>query len=309
MKKHVFISMLMLTLAALSCSTDRDRGDLFAPGEVGILVVDATLIVGKPFPLLSLSRTVAPGEVFSAAAALVTGAQGKIAWDDQEVALIESTQPGVYGAPAPPVAPSTTYRLEIRTAEGETLRATTTTPAVFTVDEWLLIDDNDTTLRRLSTFDEYGDSLYARPENQLVYSQGILEARFPRRDEIAFQVGLFSLDPGSDFVIDPDFFSQEDFDDLDREVSSPPFDAIDGRIRLPWFAIYFEGRYLTRIYSLDRNWYDLVRSVPDLGSGGPGFGGNAGDDFERPLFHVEGGIGLFGSAAVDDIGFTIHPRD
>jgi hypothetical protein len=60
-----------------------------------------------------------------------------------------------------------------------------------------------------------------------------------------------------------------------------------------------------RTYALDRNWYDLVRSDPDEGGS---FGGLAGDEFERPLFHVEGGIGLFGSAAVDSVGFVVLPR-
>ena len=79
-------------------------------------------------------------------------------------------------------------------------------------------------------------------------------------------------------------------------------------MRLPWFAIFFEGRYLIKVLALDTNTYDLVRSVPELANGGPGFGGQAGDTFERPIFHLDGGIGLFGSAAVDSIGFTVLPR-
>ena len=108
-------------------------------------------------------------------------------------------------------------------------------------------------------------------------------------------------------MIDPDFFEDEDFESLDRFTSSPPLEALDGEVRLPWFAIFFEGRYKVKVYAIDRNWFDLVRSSPDLSGGGPGFGGNAGDNFEAPIFHVEGGIGLFGSAAVDSIGFYIEP--
>ena len=36
--------------------------------------------------------------------------------------------------------------------------------------------------------------------------------------------------------------------------------------------------------------------------------GLAGDNFERPLFHVNGGIGIFGSASVDSVGFVVLPR-
>ena len=38
------------------------------------------------------------------------------------------------------------------------------------------------------------------------------------------------------------------------------------------------------------------------------FGELAGDSFQRPLFRVQGGIGLFGSASVDSIGFVVLPR-
>ena len=49
-----------------------------------------------------------------------------------------------------------------------------------------------------------------------------------------------------------------------------------------------------------------LRTSPSFG-GGFQFGGNAGDGFERPIFRVSGGIGLFGSAAMDSIGFTVLP--
>jgi hypothetical protein len=62
-----------------------------------------------------------------------------------------------------------------------------------------------------------------------------------------------------------------------------------------------------RVLLLDRNAFDLVRT--SALDGGFRLGGNAGDGFERPIFHVDGGIGLFGSAAMDSIGFTIRPAD
>ena len=114
------------------------------------------------------------------------------------------------------------------------------------------------------------------------------------------------MDYGSDFVIDPDFFEEEDFEELERENYSPMFQGVDGSVRLPWFAIFFEGRYKIRVWATDRNWNDLVVSSPSFNQGA-GFGGNAGDDFDRPVFHVEGGLGLFASASVDSVGFRILP--
>ena len=121
-------------------------------------------------------------------------------------------------------------------------------------------------------------------------------------------MGLQSLELGSPYVIDADFLSEEDLAELTRASSSPALTAEENSIRLPWFAIFYEGRYRVRIFSIDRNWYDLARSLPAFGGTNGGFGGNVGDSFDRPIFHVEGGIGLFASGAMDEIGFTILPK-
>jgi hypothetical protein len=162
--------------------------------------------------------------------------------------------------------------------------------------------------RELATFAEAGDQSFE--QNRLVHSDGLLEARIGMPAQTImppFQVALQSLDPDSDFVIDVSFLDEEDLENFDRHSASPPLIAADGRLRLPWFAVAFGGRYVIRVFAIDMNWYDLIRSFPELSGGGQGFGGNAGDAFERPLFHIEGGIGLFGSAAVDSVGIFVLP--
>ena len=204
------------------------------------------------------------------------------------------------------VQPGATYTLQITAPDGRRVRATTRTPRRFTVPEWLLLDDTGSTVERsLATFAAYGDGVFARPENQLEYAQGLLEARFDPAGIVGIQVGLFSRSPGSPLVIDPDLVDEAE---LDRANSSPPFEAREGKVRLPWFAIFYEGKYVLTIWTMDTNWFDLARTDPGLSGGGFGFGGQAGDDFERPIFHVEGGIGLFGSGAVDSVGVVVHPR-
>ena len=83
-------------------------------------------------------------------------------------------------------------------------------------------------------------------------------------------------------------------------------EADDGRARLPWFAIAFEGRHILRLFAVDANWFDFIRM--NLADDRGGFGGLAGDAFERPVFQLEGAIGLFGSAAADSVGIVILPR-
>jgi hypothetical protein len=223
---------------------------------------------------------------------------------------VESS-PGIYlpSGAFPTVAPETVYRLEITSVAGERVTASTTTPPRLSVTDWVLLDDDAATVNReLRTYAELGDNVYDAPENQLVYTEGLLEAWVAPVVTAAYQAGIYALEPDSGFVFDPAFLEEEDFEEFEPNIASPPILNSETEIRLPWFAIYFKGRYKIKIFAVDRNWFDLVRTVPALAGGGPGFGGNAGDDFERPIFHVFGGIGIFGSASMDSVGFTVHPR-
>jgi hypothetical protein len=315
MKTQTSLGVVALGLYALlvtfGCSTDREPGDLFAPNEVGTLVVDGALIVGNPFPVIYVSRTLSPGTTFDINTAGERDASVSIRVDSTTIEYGMGFYPGSYYPlnAAARVGPGKTYQLVVSSLFGEKVTATTTTPQQFSIADWLLLNNQGTAIqRRLATFEERGDSVYYAPENQLTYAEGLLEARFAQGVDPAYQVGIFSLDLDSDFVIDPDFFDPEDFADLERVVSSPPLEGAGGFVRLPWFAIFFEGRYKIKVFALDENWFDLVRSLPEQPGGGFGFGGTFGDNFERPIFHVNGGIGLFGSASVDSIGFYVNPR-
>ena len=310
MKKQV-MGTACSVLLALACSTNRDASEFFAPTEVGTLVVDGLLTVGQSLPNVTLSRAQSPTAAYSREAAGERGATLRIQslTTGRIFDYVELSEAGVYGpAVAPPavVEPRTTYALTVVTSSGETLRSSTTTPEPFTVAAWVLLDELGQTVQRtFSTFAARGDSVY--DDNRAVYAEGLLEARFTRPDVAAFQVGVFSLDPDSDFVIEPEFFEPQDFADIDRQGASPALEGRDGTLRLPWFAIFFQGRYKLKILALDRNCFDFVRSIPQ-GDGGVAFGGNLGGRFERPIFHVEGGIGLFGSASTDSVGLFVLPR-
>jgi hypothetical protein len=314
--RQVLLLAALLTVTT-GCTPEREQGELFAPGDVGVLVVDTVLIVGRNHPTVKLSRTLAPDVPFTQEAAAVTGAEISITANGRTVLYgAYPEKPGYYGplGPEAEIMPETEYLLEVATAQEERMTASTRTPARFAVDEWTLLDPSgNTEVRRLQTFAAAGDSVYFRPENQLAYAEGLLEARFAPGGPGNFaadgyQVALFSIDMDSDYVIDPPFFEEEDFEDLARMGSSPALIAESGRVRLPWFSIYYQGRHLYKVYALDRNWYDLVRSTPQTDAG-LGFGGNIGDTSDRPIFHVDGGIGLFGSAAVDSVGFFVLPGE
>ena len=270
-------------------------------------MVSSTLVVGQRLAPVFLTETVAPDQPLEdLSSVVVRGAAVNVSFGAVTLTYIQDAA-GVYWPPpgAPNVTHATTYRLDVVAPDGRILRARTTTPDAFTVDRWVLLDDTGTQVtRELRPFTDFPDpdSAYTHPDNQLVYTEGLLEAQFTRGPESGYQVGLFALADSLIRSNDSDLIEDED---LDRELSSNAIESLDGRIRLPWFAIQWQGPYMTRIYRVDINWFDYIRSV---GFGGFGFGGNAGDNFESPIFHVEGGIGLFGSAAQDSIGLNILPR-
>jgi hypothetical protein len=309
--KRLVLLLVMVLLSA--CSTERSDDEFFAPGGADVLVVDATMSVGKVFPDVYVTETLSPNQPFSYAAAGVLGATVTIEGGGSTMDYfgVGSTQPGRY-APVSnsPVEGGVTYRLTVTVPDGRVVRASTTTPGPLRVREWVLLDSSgQNVLQQLSTFDEFSgneDTLYTLDENQLTFGVGLLEVRLENDPAEGYLVGLQSLDLDSELLVDTSFLDDEDVDDFTRINQSPPFAATQSYIRAPWFAIYYEGRYLVRVFKMDRNWYDLARTDPILGAGGFGFGGEAGDNTTPPLFHVDGGVGLFGSLASDSIGFYVQ---
>jgi len=292
-----------------ACTPERDPSSLYAPQDVDVPVVDAVLVVGQPLPPLLLSRTQPADQEYSFRDAAISDADVRVIVADGDTVRYEETT--WYGRYEPIdemgrlVEPSATYRLRIETTEGELVTAVTTTPAPIEVGEWVLLAGSGNPEDRvLRTFEELGDAVYDAPENQLVYPQGVLETQLQSTPALGYQLALSSLDLDSDFVIDPPFLDDEDLASIERDGSSPVIEPSEGNIRLPWFAVFFEGRHFYLVQSLDQNVFDLVRTTPQSGLG---FGGNAGDNFERPIYHVEGGIGVFGSVSRDSVGLTVWP--
>ena len=316
------VFLLLLTLAPLlSCdapgplAADRDPGELFGPAEEELIVVDAILIVGAPLPPVMLRRTEAPGVSYEAAAAGLTGAEVLIRRGD---ALFEyradPAMPGRYLPPdsAPRVEPDRVYELQVASGDAPVVRARTLTPARARIEELVWLDDDlETELQQLRLFSEIGDEVYDAGENQLEYPVGVLIARLGVGGETGFyQFATFNLESSSPYLFDTDWIEEGDLEEeedfeLERDNTSPLFRAEGSELYVPWDGIYYAGRYKVRLYAVDRNWFDLVRT-DNLDS--ERSAGEAGQSFQRPLFHVDNGIGLFASASVDSFGFFVRPE-
>ena len=305
---HLMLSVFSLLL--ISCAAERDPGSLFGPAEQGTLVVDATLIVDRPMPPIFIRQTIAPNVVYTQNAAAVNTAEVIITQGASEYKYLPDPvcSLGRYLPPvAPPfILPETEYRILVRFG-GKEARAVTTTPKRFTIDQALMVDVKTLEpVRDLITFRDNPNTVFTAPVNQVPYLENLIETRFQPINVKAYQVGIINLETDSDFVISGDFLDDEDFENFERKSSSPPLEVADGNLRLPWFAIAFAGRHIIQVFAMDDNWFDFARSSPETQN--VGFGNLAGDNLERTIFHIDGGIGLFGSASVDSVGFVILPQ-
>ena len=307
--------LLLALFSLLACkapgplAADRDPDELFGSSEADLIVVDAILIVDAPLPPVVLRRTVAPGHSYSAVATALEGASVSIQRGDAMFNYRpDPSRAGHYLPPddAPVVEPNGLYELRVTTGDGLTVRAQTQTPARIRIDELrLLEDDLETELRRLRLFAEVGDAVYQAAENQLEYDKGVLIAQF--QDDgpaVSYQVRLANIERSSPLLFDDEWIEDlEDFE-LERVETSPLLSLASGELYLPWAGIYYAGRYKVTLFAVDQNWFDLVRTDNVDAERGSG---EAGQSFQRPLFHVENGIGLFASAAVDSFGFSVRP--
>jgi len=279
----VLTAVLLAGVAAHpGCSGERDPATLFGPAERETIVVDAVLYVDHVLPEIIITRTrtadaVATGDATSVNDAEVTVIQGLAEYRYASVGHL-----GRYLPPpgAPRVRPATEYRLRVR-ALGEEVRGVTSTPAPLVINEIAVLEEPSMeVIRRLDPDSAAG--------NRIPYLEGLIEVRFDPLDVEAYQVIV--LEPGSE------------------DGGSPPLEARDGRLLLPWFAIGSSGEHEVEVYALDRNLFDFLRSVQASGQNAFGFGSLAGDTFERPVFNLDGGIGVFGSASLDTFGFIVIPE-
>lgn len=306
-------------IALAGCKAERGPSSFYGPDASGMLVVDALLIVDRPLPALFITQTTTIASSRNAwntsaryEESAVTDAEVTIAQGEQRFSYrADPNSPGRYVPPpnAPRVLPDAVYELRVQ-SQGREASAQTRTPDRLDIREVVLLDDATLEVMRvLKRFEDGG--VFSAPENRVPYLLGFLEMRFDPLSAGGYQISIASLDLESDYLANSEVFEEENFD---RYGSSPALEAADGNLRMPWFIVGFAGRHVIRVYAVDKNWFDLIRSGPEFFQDDDDddnafqTGGLAGDNFERPLFHVEGGIGLFGSASIDSMGFVVLPR-
>jgi hypothetical protein len=266
------------------------------------VVLESYLVAERSLPSVLLSTTLPIDQAYSFEDAAITGADITIhlLTGDDEIErsiLYSMISPGIYTPTENhTVLPRRTYKLEAELDGHNNIRARTTIPDTFRVTSPV----PESIVYQSAEQLEVTISRNQNPGRQNVYVFNTI-AKDPSIDNMTpFYRGI------------QDNNDQNNLDDFTNNssnlINEANFEVTDdGSIRLtfPWIAVAFYGGNRIVANSLDLNTFDFIRSQ-DVQLGGstlsPG-------EIPNAIYHVDGGIGVFGSLAADTIVTNILRPD
>lgn len=291
--KKLFLIAVSLTAFIASCEVyPQDDYEEF-------YVVEAYLVANRQLPEVRLSTTVPADQFYTFEDAAVNNA-------NIEVRLLETgpesnvsqsftysnSAPGVYTADqSHAVLPARTYQLYVSFASSEDiLTAHTVVPDTFQILEGVR------------------DTVVYQSSEQLEIT--LSESSYPGRQNV-FVFNALSQDPVPENLtpLYADFYEDSDQPEEDLDIFSNNSSGLinegnfevnpDGTftINFPWIGIAFYEENLIVANTIDDNIYDFVRSQQvQLGGStlSPG-------EIQNVIYHVNGGIGVFGALASDTV--------
>lgn len=285
------ISIFLLCLFIVSC-------DLYPQDEYEeMYVVESYLVAGRQLPPVLLSTT-APADVhYSFENNAVAGADVEIRLltggplsETQETFSYELTEPGIY-EPVDPheVHPLQTYELNITFPNSaEEISAYTVVPDTFQIKKGVQ------------------ESIEYQSEGKFEIT--VSESSYPGRQNI-FIFNAISMNPvaGNLTPLYNGFYEEGGHDpkDLENFANSSSGIINEGNFRInpdgsftidyPWVGFTFYDENLVVANTIDDNIYDYVRSQSvQLGGSSLSPG-----EIQNVVYHIDGGIGIFGSMASD----------
>lgn len=289
---HLFIVAICMLLLITACDDIYDQDDYQE-----YIFLEAYATVNHPLPEVRIGKTLPVGQEYHFSAAALDGANVQIALLDDAGAVEEvfdyqsSDTQGVYVAEDEThrILPRRTYQINIDFDDRpETVQAETTVP-----DEIEIINEvPDTVVYQSAEQLELIVSAFERTQKQSVLVFNTVAADPVLENMIPFYKNLVEDDDDTDV---------EDYYNTD----SPPFNEgnfdinEDGTITIqfPWIGVAFFGENTVVTNSIDENLLDLITSQEvQLGGGtlSPG-------EIPNLRYHVEGGVGIFGSFASDTV--------
>ena len=277
MKYFIFVSLITL-IGINGCSEPT------YPSEYSYqIVVQGYLMANQPIDSIIVRRTARLEEYVSESILAINGATVVIAGNgivDTLKAMLGN--PGLYTSMRIPqniIKPKETYTLFVRTPDERIVTGTTTVP---------------------DTFHIIGKEAFPRVFH---YRKG------PNDDpKKLYTINWTSSNTFSDYITSvtsldsladqiPRDFGNDDDDERKPERTSYGFNYIDiTHAEIPWFTFNYYGTHMLAILAIDKNYYDFIRQL-----------GGGGTDLKEIRYNVTGGLGVFGSAAMDSLTVTLLP--
>lgn len=291
MSKPVTVTSLLTLAFLLGCELDpqNDYEEHY--------VVESYLVAQEQLPPVRISTTSPALEEYEFEDVAVPGAEVEVHLleDDQESApeeifnYTESEEPGVYTAQANHrIQPARSYRLNITPPDDDSqIDAFTTVPDTFSI-----------------TTNVPDTVVYQSSVEQLEIT--VTPSDYPGRQGI-YVVNTVSLNPEEDNMtpyyrgqLDEDTEVEDFRDNSSGIINEESFRVNEDStitLRYPWIGAAFYEDNLMIINTIDDNIFDFLRSQSVQ------LGGNtmSPGEIQNAIYHVEGGIGVFGSTANDTI--------
>ena len=178
----------------LQCTSEREIGDLFTSDSQGMIVIDAVLYVDRPMPEIFISLSQVPdthydNELWGINDAEVIVYQGPSTYQYQSTGSLGKYLPPS-GAPA--ILPETEYRILVQ-ALGRKVQGTSITPSRLSIKRVVMLD-------KVSQEEIRFLNLGPNVQNSIIYSEGLIEARFDPIGVQGYQVVIFEKGEGSTHI-------------------------------------------------------------------------------------------------------------
>ena len=290
MAKRLILFGLSLLLCGIFYITNCTQ-EPTAPKFQEEIIINGYLIVGHGVDTLHISKSLHINEEFSYAVAAVSTDSVFISVDNHAYRLLEyPRKPGAYylSKDSITVTPGKKYDLIVH-VDGKTLRASTIAPEQI----------------RIQTL--YPDTSY------YPYPDPGKSARFTLTWEktdytAAYEVSVIAKPPYDLINWGLDQLVQHRLEMYDCDtlrafwpVHDFPVGINETSVDISWFAFSYYGDYTIKLYAMDDNLWDLAASssvyMPQS------------SEFEQPVYHIDGGLGIFAAVSVDSVHVYVKRQE
>ncbi|MBN2028766.1 DUF4249 family protein [bacterium] len=290
-KQRQFIGFLFSLFVGTILTITNCNQNIVLPEFIEEIVVNGYLIVGQGVDSVYVQKTLPIETAYSYDAASVSTDSIFISVDNRRYQLSEyADKPGAYFLPSDSliVTPGETYRLEVKVGN-KTVRASTTAPDMVEIQS----------LSADTSFYPYPDQDKSIP---------IQMSWNPAEQAVAYELSVIAHPPYDlvDFGMDrmvKDHLETFDGDTLKAfpPANDFPVSKYETTIEIPWFMFCYYGDYTIKLYASDKNLWDLsVSSAIYMYQS---------SEFEQPIYHVEGGLGIFAAVSVDSVHVHVKKQE